>query len=141
LKNTTDVTLADGNFTVSGLWNVVKITTTITVFPAETVQLTNIDIHCEIEPVVTNATGELRVSISSMRWALKIDGIDLLRGSVSVIVIRHVEIEDLVRVAKRYRLRPGLNYGHAEYDHNLDLNFNDEIDMGDLTTVAANIGA
>jgi hypothetical protein len=84
---------------------------------------------------------------------------DLLSGSVGVIVIRHVEIKiadvtgplgepddkvdiyDLVRVSRRYRLVPGLNHAKAEYDHNLDLNFNDEIDMGDITTVAANIGA
>jgi hypothetical protein len=154
LKKTTDVTLADGIFTVSGLWNVVKITITITVYPADTVQLTNIGKHCVIEPVVTNATGELRVSTNNMRWSLGIEGIDLLRGTVRVIVIRHweikiadvnddnkVDIEDLVIVAKRYRLVPGLNYADVAYDHNYDLNFNDEIDMGDITTVAANMGA
>ncbi len=155
LISTKDVALADGNFTVSGLWNVVEITTTITVFPEEIVQLNSIDIHCEITPLATNATGELQVSTNRMLWVLKIDGIDLLRGSVRVIVIRHweikicdvtgpsgepddkVDIMDLVRVARRYRAVPGL----WNYDHDLDLNFNDEIDMGDIITVAANIGA
>ncbi len=150
LISTEDVTLIAGDFTVSGLWNVVEITTTITVVLEATDLATSIDVHCEITPIVTNATGELDVSVARMIWELEIDGIDLLEGSVRIFVIRNVEIKiadvnddgnvdiiDLVRVARRYRAVPGL----WNYEHDLDLNFNDEIDMGDLTTVAANLGA
>jgi len=46
-----------------------------------------------------------------------------------------VDIVDLVRVAKRYRAAPGIWI----YDRMIDVNFDNIIDIGDLTTIAANI--
>jgi len=153
LINTTEVAFnySGYHFYISGLWNVVKITTTITVFLNETTgQLIGIDIHREFEPIVTEAQGELGVLLNPLyRFELSIEGIDLLSGFVRFFDIRHVEIKicdinddgkvdlwDLVKVAKRYRAVPGL----WTYVHEFDLNFNNEIDIGDLTSIAANIG-
>jgi len=152
LNRTTDVAFdyLDYDFYISGLWNVVKITTTITVVLDETGQLISIDVHREFERIVTNGTGELRVFLYPLyRFELSIEGIDLLSGFVKVFYITHVEIKicdinddgkvdlwDLVKVAKRYRAVPGL----WTYVHEFDLNFNNEIDIGDLTSIAANIG-
>ena len=46
-----------------------------------------------------------------------------------------VNIIDLVHVAKRYNSVPGL----WNYDHTIDVNFDNIIDIGDLTTIAVNI--
>jgi len=83
-----------------------------------------------------------------MAFTLDIKGIPLLRGFVLKYDVRFVAIKicdfnddgkvdliDLVRVAKRYRAVPGL----PSYVHELDVNFDEVIDVGDLTTVAANI--
>jgi len=137
-------------FYISGLWNIVKITTTITVILDETGQIVSIVFNRQFEPVVTNATGELGILVPSLRFELSIEGIETLRGFVALWVIKHIEIKmcdinddgkvdiiDLVKVAKRYRTVPGL----FNYEHHRDFNFNDQIDLGDLTTVAANIEA
>jgi len=148
LVNTTDVGF-DPGFYVLGKWDVVKITTTITVILNETGQLISIDVHREFERIVINGTGELRVFLYTLQFELSIDGIDLLSGFVKVFYITHLEIRicdinndgevdlrDLVKVAKRYRAVPGL----WTYVHEFDLNFDAKIDIGDLTTIAANIG-
>jgi len=132
------------NFYISGLWNVVNITTTILVDENGSL----ISFTRTIEPIATNATGELRVLDTWTKFELSIEGIDLLSGFVVGVFIKHVEIKicdinddgkvdiiDLVKVAKRYRTVPGL-WG---YVHDMDFNFDNVIDIGDLTTVAANI--
>jgi Ca2+-binding EF-hand superfamily protein len=48
-----------------------------------------------------------------------------------------VDIRDLVKVARRYKMTPGL----FNYDNDADVNMNGQVDMADLTTVAANIGS
>jgi len=145
LNKSTEVALNYSGYRlyISGFWNVVKVTTTIIVDSnGDLISFTR-----TFEPVVTNATGELRV-LWDWRFELSIDGIDLLRGFVIIVIIRYMEIKicdvnddgkvdliDLVRVAKRYRTLPGL----WRYNHDMDFNFDDTIDIGDLTTVAANI--
>lgn len=151
LVNSTEVSLNHPpyDFYISGLWNVVKITTNVTIILDETGHIISIDINREFERILTEAPGELRVFLNPrFEFELSIEGISLLNGRVVLWDIRHVEIKmcdidddgkvdlkDLVKVAKRYRAAPGL----WNYDHHMDFNFNDEIDIGDLTTVAANI--
>jgi len=139
------------NFThvyISGLWNVVKITTTILV--DETGAL--ISFTRTFEPIVINATGFLYVFPNpdfGYVFVLSIEGIDLLIGVIvgckwSYVEIKicdvagdddEVTLKDLVKVAKSYQTVPGL----WNYNHDVDFNFDNKIDMGDLTTVAANM--
>ena len=133
---------------ISGLWNVVKIT--ITVLVDETGAL--ISFTKTVELIVTNATGWLLVfphPVYGYTFILSIEGIDLLMGIIvgckwSYVEIKicdvtgddnEVNLRDLVKVAKSYRTVPGL----WNYNHDVDFNFDYKIDMGDLTTVAANM--
>jgi hypothetical protein len=117
------------DFYVSGLWNVTKITTTITLnvhFNNET----HFEDHSElmnitrtVEPIVTLAPGELHTN--GMRFGLDITGIDSLSGF----------IQDLVSVARRYNTVPGMR----DYNFNMDFNMEGRVNIADLTTIAANI--
>lgn len=142
-----DLNVSEGTLDIAGFWNVSKITTSVNIIKNGNNILINIT--RTIDPVVTNATGVLHVFDTFTKFALDITGIDVLRG-LCMTIIKHVEIKicdtnddgkvdlfDLVKVAKRYGTKPGI----WNYDHNVDFNFNDEIDIGDLTTVAANIDA
>lgn len=146
LMNTTDVRMnySGYNLFISGLWNVANITTTIDVDANGTL----ISFNRTIVPVVTGAYGELHVFGNWHLFELSITGIDLLSGFVVRVFIAFREIKmgdidgdgkvdliDLVKVARRYRTMPGL-FG---YNHDMDFNFDDKIDMADLTTLAANI--
>lgn len=132
------------NLYVSGLWNVAKVTTTIKVDENGDV----LNVTRTVVPILTEAEGELHVLANWHQFELSINGIEILSGLVHGTIIRYVEIKicdvndddkvdliDLVRVARRYQTLPGL----FNYDHNMDFNCNDEIDIGDLTTLAANI--
>lgn len=143
-----NINLTDNSFFVSGLWDVLNITTTITVVKSG--NTTDIDFTRTVQPLVTNATGEFGVPPNSMNFWLNIDGVGMLRGNVLRIVFgareikmfsvygddSKVSIKDLVHVSRRYRTTPGL----FSYDINSDVNFDGKIDIGDLTTIAANIG-
>lgn len=146
LVNTTGVALdySGYDFYVSGLWNVANITITVLVDENGTL----ISFTRTFEPIVTNATGELQVFDAWTKFELNITGIDLLKGFAMRAFITHVEIKicdmnddgkvdliDLVRVAKRYRTVPGCFH----YNLDMDLNCDGVIDIGDLTTCAANI--
>jgi hypothetical protein len=135
--------ISEGTLDIAGLWNVVNITTTIIM----NVKYKPINITRTLTPIVTNATGTLHISDNFTKFVLDINGIDPL-GGFCITTIRYIEIKicdtnddgkvdliDLVRVAKRYGSKPGM----WNYDHYMDFNFNDEIDLGDLTTVAANM--
>jgi hypothetical protein len=146
LVNTTYVKLNYSGYDlyISGLWNVIKITTTIFVDQnGKPLNVTRI-----FEPIVTGGEGELHVLARWHLFELSINGIPLLRGFVRDALIRFVEIRiydvnddgkvdlrDLVKVARRYNTVPGL----FNYDHDMDLNEDNKIDIGDLTTIAANI--
>jgi len=139
------------NFThvyILGVWNVTKITTTILVDKAGAL----ISFTRTFEPILTNATGWLFVfphPTFGYAFVLNIEGIDSLIGIIVVCKWSYFEIKicdvarddgkvnlwDLVKVAKSYRTVPGL----WNYNHTMDLNYDNKIDMGDLTTVAANM--
>jgi len=128
-STTIDINLTDNSFFVSGLWDVLNITTTITVVKNETT--TQIDFTRTVQPLVTNATGELVVPPHSTNFRLDITGVGMLRGGVVRIVFfakeikmfsvtgddSKVAIKDLVHVSRRYRTTPGL----MNYDINSDV--------------------
>lgn len=134
---------------IAGLWNVIKITTEITM--NENGEL--IDFTRTIESVVLAAYGELHVFSHWTKFVLAIRGIDALRG----VVVRHVisyreiricdvnddyrvDIRDLVRVSKRLaRSRLCTVPGLQSFDFEMDFNYDQKVDIGDLTTIAANI--
>ncbi len=138
--------LTEGKLDIAGLWNVIKITTTITIIVNQNGW--SISFAQTFEPVVTNATGALHVFDHLTKFALGIEGIDLLSGFILGGIFKYVEIKlcdinddgkvdlrELVAVARRFRTVPGL----WNYNHDMDFNGDNIIDMGDLTTVAANI--
>ncbi|MEM2518246.1 MAG: hypothetical protein QXI71_06505 [Candidatus Bathyarchaeia archaeon] len=148
LVNMTDVNLEGTSFTISGYWDVAKITVSVTIIKDESGEVVNIIWEYEIEKIVENAEGQLQASLTPAAFTLSIAGIDALSGTVKFISIRYraikicdmsgdgkVNIIDLVKVAKRYRAVPGLWC----YEHSMDVNFDNVIDIGDLTTIAANI--
>jgi hypothetical protein len=66
-------------------------------------------------------------------WKTELNICDL--GDANGIPQGKVDINDLVKVAQHYGEVPGF----ANYDPSLDLDGNGRIDIGDLTTIAANI--
>ena len=128
---------------IAGNWTVMKVTTTIN--ENEEGECTNTTET--FEPVVADAYGELRIP-ANRTFELSISGIDTLSGRVLTMMIQHVEIEmfdtnddgkidifDLVKVARGYKAVPGLK----NYNFDEDFNGDCSIDIGDLTTIAANI--
>ena len=152
-----NLTELDFNSTVTGhtlylvgIWNVSEITETINFTWSETVKQTTITWN--EQPVATNANGTLVADWGGPfvvgTFALTIDGVGTLAGHAweSAIWFHElnicdfgetgtVGITDLVKVGKHYGEVPGF----ANYDPTLDLDGNGRIDMGDLTTIAANI--
>lgn len=150
LTNKTEIlfNLTDYDLYIAGNWTVMNITTTVTTddlgHPAS--------ITRTFEPVVTDAHGELKVNrtttVMPKPFELKIDGVDVLKGLTFREMIRHfevkffdvdgdgkVDIRDLVKTAKRYKSVPGMR----GYSMDFDFNGNGMIDIGSLTTIAANI--
>lgn len=141
-----DINLTGNSFYLSGYWNVLNITTTINVTTSGHVP--SISFTRTIQPVVTNATGDLVVPGNSMSFMLDITGVGGLTGTcirtISLAEIKMfcvvgddstVGLKDLVHVARSYGTTPGI-FG---YDINADVNGDGKIDIGDLTTIAANI--
>lgn len=151
LINTTDVSLdlESTVFTILGYWDVIKITTTVTVLTDENGDIIEVYWEYTIEKIVENAAGELQASLyPDSVVELNITGIDTLSGTIEFLNIMYheikicdtscdnkVDIVDLVHVAKRYNSVPGI----WNYEHAIDVNFDNIIDVGDLTTIAVNI--
>jgi hypothetical protein len=140
-----ELNYSGNDFYISGLWNVYQVTVEYDV--DETGALLNFTLS--YDAIVVNGEGELRVFNDWTDFSLSITGIDALTGWVVAHYTGSMEInicdvngngqvnlEDLVGVAKRYGAMPGL----GNYSFEMDLNFDFQIDVGDLTTIAANIG-
>jgi hypothetical protein len=134
----------DYDLYIAGLWNVSKITITITI--DATSMLANF--NRTIEPIVNLEEGELRVPKGINKFELDITGIDMLTGflrmrAFSIREIKFydvngdgkVDIRDLVRVARRFGSVPGMR----AYDFDMDFNLDGAVGLGTLTTIAANI--
>ena len=142
------------DFYISGLWDAINVT--FVYYPNEEGEFDGENFNCTMEPVVSNATGELRVFEGGAKFELSITDLDLVSGSVHRYFVGtmgveigdveggpngepdgKVDIHDLVHVARAYGGKPGIgNYGFE-----MDFNFDFQIDVGDLATVAANIKA
>ena len=133
---------------VKGNWTVLNITTAVTTDAFNR----PFNITRTFEPILTDAYGELKVynvATGIMKtFELKIDGIDILTGNVARNMIQHLEIKffdvdgdgkvdirDLVKTARRYKAVPGM----MGYSIDFDFNDNGIIDVGTLTSLAANI--
>jgi hypothetical protein len=152
------------DFYLAGLWNVTQRTETINITVITSANDTwrqfdrEINVTCTDTPVATNATGTLVADWGGVmgwigKFVLSIDGVGTLSGFASRgiewahelnmcdlgdaqgIPRGKVDINDLVKVAKHFGEAPGF----GNYDPNLDLNGNGKVDIGDLTTIAANI--
>ncbi len=133
---------------VKGNWTVLNITTVVTTDAVSR----PVNITRTFESIVTDAEGELKVynaATGTMKtFELDIDGIKILTGNVARNMIQHLEIKffdvdgdgkvdirDLVKTARRYKAVPGM----MGYSIDSDFNDNGMIDVGALTSLAANI--
>lgn len=156
LVNTTDVAFNSSGYDliITGLWNVFNITQTLEIdAEGKLINLTR-----TMTLLVTNATGDLKVTAPHFpplvipplpgNFTLTIAGIDPVTGKVFkyfqrdfAIMIGDLDakgktnIHDLVKVAHGYGTMPGMP-GYSEY---FDFDFNLEVDIGDLATVAQSI--
>lgn len=134
------------DFYIQGSWNVYNVT--FEYYVNEYGDLLSYTLS--IEAIATDADGELRVSNDWTDFEVNIDELDLLSGNVIMHAVGQMEINicdingdhnvgiaDLARTAKSYGAMPGL----GNYNHEMDFNLDYKIDIGDLTTVAANIKA
>jgi hypothetical protein len=152
LINTTLVELnySGYDFYISGVWNVYNVTLAYYVDGSGNL----LSFSMTLEALVIQGEGELCVLNDWDDFQLSIDGIEMLSGKVIMYAVGQweikicdvnddgngdgkVDIHDLVRVARRYGSMPGL----GSYNIEMDFNFDFRIDIGDLTTLAANIEA
>ncbi len=152
LVNTSSIELdySGYDFYISGLWNVYNVTLVYLVDGSGNL----LNFSLSIEALVIQGEGELCVLNDWHDFQLSIDGIDMLSGTVITYAVGQLEIKicdisdedgsagkvdihDLVRLARRYGSMPGFGI----YDIEMDFNFDFRIDIGDLTTLAANIEA
>jgi hypothetical protein len=157
------------DFYLLGIWNVSEITETINITWSESGNDTWTEYNRQITvtstetPLATNANGTLVADwLVVADWmgtpwvgtfALSIDGVGTLTGfawrgfewmhELNICDFGDaqgnprgtVDINDLVKVARHFGEVPGF----GSYDPSLDVNGDGKIDIGDLTTVAANI--
>lgn len=144
------------DFYLAGYWNASERTETINITWSENMR--QITVTWTDKPVAINATGTLVADWGGVfgwvgKFALSIDGVGTLSGYAWKSIIRtqelnvcdlgdaqgnprgKVDINDLVKVARHYGEVPGF----GNYDPSLDMNGDGKIDIGDLTTIAANI--
>lgn len=141
------------DFFVNGTWNVVNVTISQTLImsgDSESGYSVDRQTKTDVDPIVTGAYGELKVTDSWTKFVLSIEGNDELNGvvrrtrmtqmffnrfKVSEDESDKVSRVDLTVLAKNYGARPGW----GSYDGNMDFNCNYKIDIADLATVAANV--
>jgi hypothetical protein len=131
---------------LNGTWTVSTITSTITINTDANGKITHVHRDQDITP--TQAYGEL--SVSGNQFALSINGIDQLSGSVYRSVTRSwfnpfkmsddtttntVTSTDVKTIAQCYGAMPGW----GNYDQSMDFNQNYRVDIADISTVAANM--
>ena len=152
LINTTQVELnySGYDFYIRGVWNVYNVTLAYYVDGSGNL----LSFSLTLEALVIQGEGDLCVLNDWDDFQLSINGIEMLSGKVIMYAVGQweikicdvnndgngdgkVDIHDLVRVARRYGSMPGL----GSYNIEMDFNFDFRIDIGDLTTLAANIEA
>ena len=139
------------NLTISGLWDVFNVT---------------FGYHGELRNstigvIVTEVPGDMKVTNDWTDFTIAIEGIELLSGTVLFYRVKStptpigdvtgppievppevpipdgkIDIWDLVHVAKAYGSTPGI----GRFDFSMDFNFDFEIDICDLVTIAVSLG-
>ncbi|MGB9683549.1 MAG: hypothetical protein ACPL1Z_01300 [Candidatus Bathyarchaeales archaeon] len=140
------------NLYIEGLWNVYNVTY---IFEPGT---TPGNYTLDVELMVDRSYGTLTVINNWEAFAVNIHGLDVISGEVihyavrSEVAIplgdvsgsspgepdRKIDIWDLVHTAKTYGQRPGTNFNFDTFS--MDFNFDFQIDITDLGTIAVNIG-
>jgi hypothetical protein len=144
------------DFYLAGHWNASERKETINMTWSDHVR--QITVTWTDKPIAINANGTLVADWGGVfgwlgKFALSIDGVGTLTGFAWKGIIwtkelnvcdlgdaqgnprGKVDINDLVKVARHYGEAPGF----GNYDPNLDINGDGKIDIGDLTTIAANV--
>jgi hypothetical protein len=141
------------DFFMNGTWNVVNVTISQTIIrsgDSESGYTVDRQAKTDVDPIVTEAYGELKVTDNWTKFVLSIEGNDELNGVVgrtwmTQMIFNRFKVSedetdkvsrvDLTTLAKNYGARPGW----GSYDSNMDFNCNYRIDIADLATVAANV--
>jgi len=147
--NYTAIDFQGNNFYMNGTWSVANITITRTV--TNTDGSINIQSSTTITPLVVKAYGELNVTDSWTQFTLNITGIPQVDGTVHRSIERQVILNrfdiinggtsttvtraDLTTIASDYGAVPGM----ANYDESMDFHGTYQIDICDISTLAANI--
>jgi len=138
---------------VSGLWTVLNVTFTYTY---TTPEQNYVNYQWTASVIVENATGELKVQggqftvsitdigdINGIVKVYKISSVRICEGDITL--DNKVNIKDLVHVARRIGSTPGwimgeMNFNLEEFAQ-VDINFDFQIDIYDLVSVATEIEA
>ena len=142
---------ASTNYFLNGTWNVYTVVSNVTVITSADGQITNVQKNSDIS--IQKAYGELNVTNNWTTFTLKITGINTLSGSVTLSVQRQVQFNpfkvtddttsnvvtraDVAAEAQSYGSMPGW----GNYNPTLDVCGHFQIDICDLSTVAANVGS
>jgi len=145
----TMINFQGNDFYMNGTWSVANITITRTVTKID--GSTNIQSSTTITPLEVKVYGELNVTDSWTQFTLNITGIPLLDGTVVRSIERQVILNrfdvinggtsaivtraDLTTIASDYGAVPG----NANYDASMDFHGTYQIDICDISTIAANI--
>ena len=133
------------DFYISGIWDVNKFT----------FEYADGNFTMTPEEIVNDAAGNLSVTGNWTDFTIEITGVPSIGGTVMFYYITSakpipigdvtgpmgqmnncVDIWDLVHVARAYGSTPGI----MNFDFSMDFDFDFEIGLGDLTTIAANLG-
>ncbi len=143
-----EFSISDTDYFLNGTWNLYNVTSTITVITDE--NNTIISVHRDSDTKITQAYGELSITDNWTQFTLNINGQDSLSGTVSRTLTRQAAFNrfaiidqsatkvtraDLNQIATCFRATPGW----GNYDAQMDFNGNFQIDIADLSTVAANM--
>jgi hypothetical protein len=148
--NFTSTDFQGNNFYMNGTWSVANVTFTRTVIKTEGGAI-NVQTNTNIAPLETKVYGELNVTGGWTQFTLSITGIPLLSGVVDRQVERLTMLNrfditsggtsatvtraDLTTIAHDYGAVPGM----SNYDESMDFHGTYQIDICDLSTVAANV--
>lgn len=146
-SSVTSLTSTSTSYTLSGTWNLLNITSRITVNVDDaTGNITKV--HRDQDIIPSQANGELK--IADNKFTLQIDGKDALTGTVYRSITRSwynpfkmtddgaintITRTDVRELAKCYGAMPGW----GQYNSNMDFNNNYRVDISDISTVAANM--
>jgi hypothetical protein len=140
--------ISNSDYFLNGTWNLYTVTSTITVITDE--NNTIVKVHRESDTQVTKAYGELNVTSNWTKFTLKIDDQDDLSGTIYRSITRQAAFNrfaiidytatkttraDLAQMQTCFRATPGW----GNFDAQMDFNGNFEVDIADISTVAANI--